>query len=126
MNDEQTQTTLVKTSNIGFALGILVVVALGMYLYKSNFISQRFGKTNVIEATPVPSALPGIIEDEPITLLDEMQDDKQSTGAGKTEKIVAYHEPVDTALGDNPMYLLSLLLGSAGITFFVARKLETK
>jgi hypothetical protein len=124
MNDEHSQTTLVKTSNIGFALGILVVVALGMFLFKSDFISQRFGQKSVVESTPTPSVAPVAVEDEPITLLDEVAEDTRKSESEKTEKPVVYHEPVDTAIGDSPMYLLSLLLGSAGTTYFISKKLD--
>jgi hypothetical protein len=110
--------TLVKTSNIGFMLGVLVVVGLGVYLVKSGFL----GKKLTTDPEPVPTASPlAQITEEPITLLDEepMAVEENQPEAETAE----IHQPIDTALGDNLLYLMALLFGSAGITYFVAHKL---
>ncbi len=124
MGDEQNQTTLVKSSNIGFVLGILLVVALGMYLYKSGYIARKFGRTAVVDSTPTPQPTsPLAIDEEPITLLEE-DGQKDVPQEIKQEKVAQVtHQPVDTAMGDNPLAMLALLFGSAGVTYIVANKL---
>ncbi|OGV93436.1 hypothetical protein A3B57_00575 [Microgenomates group bacterium RIFCSPLOWO2_01_FULL_47_10] len=108
---------MVKKSNIGFLLGILVVVGLGMYLFRSGLFSQKAA----ITPSPTPAASPlAQLTEEPIMLLDE------EPAAAETTDVATIHEPVDTALGDNPLYLLVLLFGSAGVTFAISKKLEAR
>lgn len=128
MGDDQKPTTIVKTSNIGMVLGILVVVFLGVYLYKSGFIANRFGKTAEVVTTPTPYPTPFKtsiqVEPEAINLLEEDTTTKEATKPAKiAKKVVVKHKPVDTAMGDNPLYLLALLLGSTGVTYLISHKL---
>lgn len=124
------QTNIVKGSNLGFLLGILLVVGLGMYLYKSGFMSDRFGLSSTTPS-PTPTAAPVVqIDDEPITLLDEEfpaeygknEEESESKTEGEEQEVLT-HTPADTALGDNPMILLSLLVVGAGASLIVSKKL---
>ncbi len=129
MSSEHQPAKIVKTSNIGFILGILLVVALGMYFFKSGFMADKFGVSNKIETMPEATRVPLVeIEEEPITLLD---DQEEWTSEDEGVKIVAevpeiseIHKPVDTAIGDiNPALIITMMLLGAGVALKVSNKL---
>lgn len=128
MSSEQTPTTMVKGSNIGFVLGILFIVGLGMYLFKSGFMAEKFGISQDTQATPTPSPtkVPLIeIEDEPITLLeDDTPVELPPVIVNQATKSAKNHKPVDTALGDNPLIIVLFFLGGALIAGKLSKQFQ--
>lgn len=125
--DGKQQATMVRGSNIGFVLGILVVVGLVAYLFRSGFVSQKFGGDQAQTPTPTPQATlsPVFIEDEPITLLEEdskpLITPQPRTTASTSAKIT--HKPVDTALGGNVWFSIGLMATLGMSTLIVSKKL---
>ena len=123
MSENQQRTDAVKGSNLGFIVGILVVVAVTMLILNTSFVQEKIGKKS--ENTSTDQVEVGGFEfvDEPeITLLDENQVEEVELVA-ETEEVDT-HAPVDTAIGDVNMVLLSsVLFGGAGLFLMASKKL---
>jgi hypothetical protein len=122
MSEDQKQTDVVKGSSLGLILGILVVVAVVMLILNTSFIQEKLGKKSE-EAVTEESGVGGfeIIDEPEITLLDEIEMEEVEEVLSEE---VDTHEPVDTAVGDLDMTLVStvLLIGS-GLLLLASKKL---
>ena len=123
MSQDQQRADVVKGSNLGFIIGILVVVAVTMLVLNTSFIQEKLGKKSK-DIVSNESEVGGfeIIEEPEITLLDENEIEELEDVF--VDKVVDTHEPVDTALGDVNMVLLSsVLFGGAGALFLASKRL---
>ena len=122
MSQDQQRTDVVKGSNLGFIVGILVVVAVTMLILNTSFVQDKIGKKpeeNQLNQEEVGGF--EYIEEPEITLLDENEVEKIELALNSE---VDTHEPVDTALGDVNMVLLSsVLFGGAGALLLASKKL---
>ena len=122
MNQDQRPADVVKGSNLGFIVGILVVVAVTMLVLNTSFVQEKLGK-KPNEVVSNESEVGGfeMIDEPEITLLDENEVEKIDL---VSDSEIDTHEPVDTALGDVNMVLLSsVLLGGAGVLLLASKKL---
>ena len=125
MNQDQGRVDTVKGSNLGFIVGILVVVAVTMLILNTSFVQEKLGKKSE-DVVSNESEVGGLeIIDEPeITLLDEIEIDEIEEAETALDSEVDTHEPVDTALGDINMTLLSsLLISGAGALLLASKRL---
>ena len=123
MNQDQRPADVVKGSNLGFIVGILVVVAVTMLVLNTSFMQEKLGKQpNDVVTDEVGVGGFEIIEEPEITLLDEIE--IEEVGEVDEIEVVDTHEPVDTALGDVNMVLLSsVLFSGAGSLLLASKKL---
>lgn len=125
MNQDQGRVDTVKGSNLGFIVGILVVVAVTMLILNTSFVQEKLGKKSE-DVVSNESEVGGfeIIEEPEITLLDEIEIDEIEEAETALDSEVDTHEPVDTALGDINMTLLSsLLISGAGALLLASKRL---
>lgn len=122
MNEEA---NTIKGSNLGFIIGILAVVAVVMFVYKSSFVQDRISKeSDTTPSSEVDTSTFEIIDEPEITLLDEDVVLDEISEEIVVEEIDT-HDPVDTAIGDiNPMLLSILLVGGAGFSFITSKRLS--
>ncbi len=123
MSQDQQRADVVKGSNLGFIIGILVVVAVTMLVLNTSFIQEKLGKKSK-DIVSNESEVGGfeIIEEPEITLLDENEIEELEDVF--VDKVVDTHEPVDTALGDvNTVLLSSVLFSGAGALFLASKRL---
>ena len=120
MNQDYKQVDAVKGSNLGLIVGILVVVAVTMLILNTSFVQEKLGKKSEdIVSDEVEVGGFEIIDEPEITLLDEKEVEEVEL---VLDSEVDTHEPVDTAVGDINMVLVSsILFGGAGV-FLVASK----
>lgn len=121
MNQDQRPADVVKGSNLGFVVGILVVVAVTMLILNTSFVQEKLGKKpNEVVSDEVGGF--EIIEEPEITLLDEIEIEEVEKIS--EAEVIDTHEPVDTAIGDINMALLSsVLIGGAGALLLASKKL---